>query len=56
MPAASLAQRRPMAAAEHGADFPKAKKLRLSMTREQLHDYAVTSGKLPARVKPKGKR
>jgi Protein of unknwon function (DUF3008) len=29
-----------MAAAEHGADFPMAKKLRKSMTHQQLHDFA----------------
>jgi hypothetical protein len=29
-----------MGAAEHGADFPMAKKLRGSMTMGQLHDFA----------------
>ena len=29
-----------MAAAEHGAHFPKAQQLRASMTRAQLHDFA----------------
>lgn len=45
MPAVSRAQRRLMAAAEHGATFPKAKKLRRSMTHEQLHDFASGSEK-----------
>lgn len=43
MPAVSKAQQRLMAAAEHGADFPEAKKLRKSMSHEQLHDFAVGS-------------
>lgn len=30
-----------MAAAEHGATFPKAKALRQSMTHQQLHDFAT---------------
>jgi hypothetical protein len=34
-----------MGAAEHGANFPMAKKLRASMTHEQLHDFAVGSEK-----------
>jgi hypothetical protein len=29
-----------MAAAEHGADFPMARKVRGSMTMGQLHDFA----------------
>jgi hypothetical protein len=40
MPAVSKAQQRLMGAAEHGADFPMAKKLRGSMTMGQLHDFA----------------
>ncbi len=32
-----------MQAAEHGADFPMAKKLRGSMSHSQLHDFAVGS-------------
>jgi hypothetical protein len=40
MPATSKAQQRLMAAAEHGANFPMAKKLRGSMTHQQLHDFA----------------
>lgn len=45
MPAKSRAQQRLMQAAEHGATFPMAKKLRASMTHEQLHDFAVGSEK-----------
>lgn len=52
MPSVSRSQQRLMAAAEHGADFPKARKLRASMTHEQLHDFASGSMKgKPARVK-----
>lgn len=29
-----------MAAAEHGATFPMARKMRGSMTKQQLHDFA----------------
>lgn len=54
MPAKSKAQQRLMAAAEHGATFPKAKALRQSMTHDQLHDFAwgSTKGK-PEHVKKK---
>lgn len=45
MPAKSKAQRNLMAAAEHGADFPMAQKVRASMTLGQLHDFAATSTK-----------
>ena len=52
MPARSVAQRHLMAAAEHGADFPMAQKLRASMSLSQLHDFAKTSEKnLPSHVK-----
>lgn len=34
-----------MQAAEHGADFPMARKVRQSMTRQQMHDFAVGSEK-----------
>lgn len=34
-----------MAAAEQGADFPLARKLRASMTHQQLHDFASGSMK-----------
>jgi hypothetical protein len=40
MPATSKAQQRLMAAAEHGATFPKAKQLRQAMTKTQLSDFA----------------
>jgi hypothetical protein len=65
MPAKSQAQRRLMAAAEHGASFPMARKLRNSMSVGQLHDFAATSEKgLPSHVKaapvrkssPRGRR
>ena len=45
MPAVSKAQQRLMAAAEHGANFPMARKLRGSMTHQQLHDFAAGSMK-----------
>jgi len=34
-----------MQAAEHGADFPMARKVRASMSHSQLHDFAVGSEK-----------
>jgi hypothetical protein len=43
MPAKSKAQQRLMQAAEHGADFPMAQKLRDSMSHQQLHDFSVGS-------------
>jgi hypothetical protein len=43
MPAKSVAQQRLFQAAEHGADFPMAQKLRASMTHDQLHDFAAGS-------------
>ena len=45
MPAKSKAQQRLMQAAEHGADFPIARKIRGSMTHQQMHDFAVGSEK-----------
>jgi hypothetical protein len=45
MPAKSKAQQRLMQAAEHGASFPMAKKLRSSMSLSQLHDFAKGSEK-----------
>jgi len=53
MPAMSKSQQRLMMAAEHGATFPKAKALRKSMSKKQMHDYASGSmrGK-PERVTP----
>lgn len=54
MPAVSKKQRRLMAAAEHGADFPMAKKVRKSMTKGQMHDFAKTKEKnLPTKKKKK---
>ena len=57
MPAKSKAQQRLMQAAEHGADFPMARKVRESMTKTQMHDFAVGSEKgKPEHVrKPAGK-
>lgn len=40
MPSSTEKQRRTMAAALHGADFPLAKKLRRMMTSTQLHEFA----------------
>lgn len=55
MPAKSRAQQRLMAAAEHGASFPRAKKVRSSMTLSQMHDFASGSMKgKPQHVKPAG--
>jgi hypothetical protein len=34
-----------MAAAEHGASFPMARKIQSSMTHQQMHDFAVGSEK-----------
>ncbi len=51
MPAKSKAQQRLMAAAEHGAQFPMAQKVRQSMTHQQMHEYAAGSMKgKPAHV------
>ncbi len=41
MPSKSRAQQRLFQAAEHGANFPMAKKVRESMSHEQMHDFAV---------------
>ena len=43
MPAKSRSQQRLMQAAEHGANFPMAQKIRSSMTHSQMHDFAVGS-------------
>ena len=43
MPAKSKAQQRLMAAAEHGATFPMARKVRESMTKGALSDFASGS-------------
>jgi hypothetical protein len=54
MPAKSKSQRRLMGACEHGAHFPACKKIRKSMTRQEMHDFATTKEKgLPKRVKRK---
>lgn len=45
MPAKSRSQQRLMQAAEHGAQFPMAKKIRASMTHQQMHDFASGSEK-----------
>lgn len=43
MPAKSRAQQRLIQAAEHGATFPMAEKIRASMTKPQMQDFAVGS-------------
>lgn len=43
MPSVSKKQQRLIAAAEHGASFPKAQAIRESMTHQQMHDYASGS-------------
>jgi hypothetical protein len=55
MPAKSKAQQRLMQAAEHGATFPMATKVRASMTQPQMHDFSIGSmSAKPAHVaKPK---
>lgn len=45
MPSKSKAQQHLFQAAEHGADFPMARKLRSSMTHQQLHEFSVGSEK-----------
>lgn len=53
MPSKSKAQQRLMAAAEHGADFPMARKLRQSTSHQQLHDFASGSeANKPTHVTP----
>lgn len=57
MPSVSKAQQRLFQAAEHGAEFPMARKLRQSMTHQQLHDFAVGSEKgKPVHVKPHARK
>ena len=52
MPSRSKAQQHLMAAAEHGASFPMAVKLRQSMSLNQLKDFAETkTASLPSHVK-----
>ena len=51
MPSVSKAQQRLMGAAEHGAKFPMAQKVRASMSHSQMHDFASGSMKgKPAHV------
>jgi len=33
-----------MATAEHGANFPMARKIRQSMTHKQMHDFCIYAG------------
>ena len=47
MPAKSQAQRRLMAAAKHGADFPMARKVRASMSDKQLGEFSHAKAKAP---------
>jgi hypothetical protein len=55
MPAVSQAQQHLMSAAEHGANFPMARKVRGSMTMKQMHDFAATKSKgLPKKKRPSG--
>jgi len=55
MPAKSKSQQRLMAAAEHGASFAEAVRLRSTMSHQQLHDFASGSMKgKPVHVKKAG--
>lgn len=57
MPAVSKAQQHLMAAAEHGAQFSMARKLRKSMSKKQMHDFASGSEKgKPMHVKMHAKK
>jgi hypothetical protein len=42
-----------MAAALHGADFPKARQVRASMTHEQMREFAMKPKKKTKKRKPK---
>ncbi len=53
MPAESKAQRKLIGACEHGADFPACKKMRQSMSKEQMHDFASTKEARLPEHKPK---
>lgn len=44
-----------MGAAEHDADFPMAKKVRKSMSKKSMHDFAATKEKGLPEKKKKGK-
>jgi hypothetical protein len=51
MPAKSKRQQHLMAAAAHGATFPKAREVRASLTPRQLGEFAATPTRdLPRRV------
>ena len=55
MPAKSRSQQKLAGAAEHGASFAAAVRMRASMTHQQLHDFASGSMKgKPERVKKTG--
>ena len=57
MPSLSQAQGNLARAAEHGADFPMARKMRQSMSISALHDFAKTKSKnLPKHVKKPKRR
>lgn len=56
MPAVSQAQQRLFGAAEHGADFPLAQKLRDSMSHQQLHDFASGPEKQKPQYAPSASR
>jgi hypothetical protein len=56
MPARSKAQANLARAAEHMAMFPLAKRLRESMSHQQLHDFAATPSKRLPRHTRKAKR
>lgn len=57
MPAKSKAQQRLMGAAEHGAKFPLAVKVRESMSPQALHDFASGSmAEKPTHVKKSRKK
>lgn len=57
MPAVSKSQQRLFAAAEHGATFPLARKIRAQLSRRQMHEFAATKRQnLPDRIRsPKPK-
>lgn len=47
MPAESEKQARLMRAALHGAEFPKAKQIRASMSRQQISEFTHTATRQP---------
>lgn len=52
MPAKSQAQQRLFGAAANGADFPLARKIRATMSRKTMRDFAATKHQhLPDRIK-----